>query len=176
LAAGAAGAFAAAGAAGVAAGAAGVAAGAAAAGAAVLAAGIRIDGPPAGLGGRLIRTVCFFAAASAGFGGSGAAAAAGAAAGAGAEGGVGGTGGVGSDIETNEKLRFAHPGVKPFVLVNNTFVILLPAEALIRMFFGRIRDGFELSVVRFALSLLACPVAIVIVHRVQRPGFDLGFR
>jgi hypothetical protein len=172
LAAGAAGAFAAAGAAGVAAWAAGVAAGAAAAGAAGLAAGIRIDGPPAGLGGRLIRTVCFFAAASAGFGGSGAAAAAGA----GAEGGVGGTGGVGSDIETSEKLRFAHPGVKPFVLVNNTFVILLPAKALIRMFFGRIRDGFELSVVRFALSLSACPVAIVIVHRVQRSGFGLGFR
>ena len=33
--------------------------------------GIRIEGPPAGLGGRLILTVCFFWAASAGFGGSG---------------------------------------------------------------------------------------------------------
>jgi len=55
-----------------AAGAAGAAAGAgvdAAAGAA--AEGIRIDGPPAGLGGRLMRTVCFFCAASAGLGGSG---------------------------------------------------------------------------------------------------------
>jgi len=53
----------AAGAAGVAA-LAGVAAGAAAA-------GMRIEGPPAGFGGRLILTVCFFCAASAGFGGSG---------------------------------------------------------------------------------------------------------
>ncbi len=52
------------------------AAGAAAAGAAAVgaaapgAAGIRMDGPAAGFGGRLIRTVCFFAAASDGFGGS----------------------------------------------------------------------------------------------------------
>ncbi len=35
------------------------------------AAGRRIDGPPAGLGGSEMRTVCFFCAASAGFGGSG---------------------------------------------------------------------------------------------------------
>jgi len=34
--------------------------------------GILIEAPPAGFGGRLIRTVCFFCAASAGFGGSGA--------------------------------------------------------------------------------------------------------
>ena len=33
--------------------------------------GIRMDGPPAGLGGSEMRTVCFFCAASAGFGGSG---------------------------------------------------------------------------------------------------------
>ena len=33
--------------------------------------GMRIEGPPAGFGGRLILTVCFFWAASAGFGGSG---------------------------------------------------------------------------------------------------------
>lgn len=58
-------------------------AGAGAAGAA--AAGTRIEGPPAGFGGRLMRTVCFFwADASAGFGGSAAA------------GGL--TGGVFSDI------------------------------------------------------------------------------
>ena len=48
------------------------AAGAAATGAAEGAVeGIRIDGPPAGLGGNEMRTVCFFCAASAGFGGSG---------------------------------------------------------------------------------------------------------
>lgn len=80
-----------AGAAGLA-GAAGAACGAGAAGAAVAAAagagaagaGILIDGPPAGLGGRLMRTVCFLAAASAGLGGSGA--------------GAGGTGELGSAI------------------------------------------------------------------------------
>lgn len=36
------------------------------------AAGILIEGPPAGFGGKLMRTVCFFWAASAGLGGSGA--------------------------------------------------------------------------------------------------------
>ena len=54
------------------------------------AAGTRIDGPPAGFGGRLMRTVCFFwAEASAALGGSGAA------------GGV--TGGVFSDIGLGEQ-------------------------------------------------------------------------
>ena len=54
------------------AGAAGRGAVGAAAGAGVApAAGRRMEGPPAGLGGREIRTVCFFWAASAGFGGSG---------------------------------------------------------------------------------------------------------
>ena len=48
--------------------------------------GILIDGPPAGFGGRLMRTVCFFCVASAALGGSGAGV------------GAGGTGGVGSDI------------------------------------------------------------------------------
>ena len=48
--------------------------------------GILIEGPPAGLGGRLMRTVCFFCIASAGFGGSEAGV------------GAGGTGEVGSDI------------------------------------------------------------------------------
>ena len=68
------------------AGAAGAAAGAAETGAGAAAAeGTRIEGPPAGLGGRLMRTVCFFwADASAGFWGSAAA------------GGL--TGGVVSDI------------------------------------------------------------------------------
>ena len=51
-----------------------------------LGAGILMDGPPAGFGGRLMRTVCFFWAASADFGGSAAGAAG------------GGTGEVGSDI------------------------------------------------------------------------------
>jgi hypothetical protein len=68
----------AAGIAGAAGGVAALAAGAAgAAGAAVAAdgatgaaAGTRIEGPPAGFGGRLIRTVCFFWDASAGLGGS----------------------------------------------------------------------------------------------------------
>ena len=66
--------------------AAGAAAGAAETGAGAAAAeGTRIEGPPAGLGGRLMRTVCFFwADASAGFWGSAAA------------GGL--TGGVVSDI------------------------------------------------------------------------------
>ncbi len=60
------------GAAGAGLGAAGAAGAAvAAAGAAGAAAdGIRIEGPPAGFGGRLMRTVCFFCVASAGFGGS----------------------------------------------------------------------------------------------------------
>jgi hypothetical protein len=77
---------AAAGAAGAAAGAAGAAAAGAAVGAAgaAEAEGTRIDGPPAGLGGRLMRTVCFFCDASAALGGSGA--------------GDGGTGGLFSDI------------------------------------------------------------------------------
>jgi hypothetical protein len=68
------------------AGAAGAATGAAETGAGAAAAeGTRIEGPPAGLGGRLMRTVCFFwADASAGFWGSAAA------------GGL--TGGVVSDI------------------------------------------------------------------------------
>lgn len=57
------------------AGAAGAATGAAETGAGAAAAeGTRIEGPPAGLGGRLMRTVCFFwADASAGFWGSAAA-------------------------------------------------------------------------------------------------------
>lgn len=54
-----------------AAGADGAAAAVAAAGAGAGAAGILIAGPPAGFGGRLMRTVCFFCAASAGLGGSG---------------------------------------------------------------------------------------------------------
>lgn len=66
------------------AGAAGAATEAAAAGAGAAGAGILIEGPPAGLGGRLMRTVCFLAAASAGLGGSGA--------------GAGGTGELGSAI------------------------------------------------------------------------------
>lgn len=68
------------------------AAGAAAAGAAgaPAGAGILIEGPPAGLGGRVMRTVCFFWAESA--------AAALGASGAGAGAGAGGTGLVGSDI------------------------------------------------------------------------------
>jgi hypothetical protein len=72
--------------AGAAAGAAGDAATGAAVGAAgaAVAEGTRIDGPPAGLGGRLMRTVCFFCDASAALGGSGA--------------GDGGTGGLFSDI------------------------------------------------------------------------------
>ncbi len=88
-AAGFAGAAAAAGAAGAAAAG---AAGAAAAGAAgaPAGAGILIEGPPAGLGGRVMRTVCFFWAESA--------AAALGASGAGAGAGAGGTGLVGSDI------------------------------------------------------------------------------
>ncbi len=49
-------------------------------------AGILIDGPPAGFGGRLMRTVCFFWAESAGFGASAAVS------------GDGGVGEVGSDI------------------------------------------------------------------------------
>jgi hypothetical protein len=70
------------------AGAAGAATGAGAGAAA--AEGTRIEGPPAGLGGRLIRTVCFFwADASAGFWGSAAA------------GGL--TGGVVSDIGFTSK-------------------------------------------------------------------------
>ena len=60
------------------------------AGAGAAAAGTRIDGPPAGFGGRLMRTVCFFwADASAGLGGSAAA------------GGL--TGGVFSDIGLSSK-------------------------------------------------------------------------
>ena len=80
-----------AGAAGLAAGAAGTARGAAgtATAAGAPGTGILMDGPLDGFGGRLMRTVCFFCAASAGLGGS--------AAGAGA--GAGGTGAVGSDIE-----------------------------------------------------------------------------
>ena len=83
-AAGLAGAAAATGAAGaeLAEGAGALAAGAATAGAA--AEGTRIDGPPVGLGGKLMRTVCFFWDASAALGGSGVA--------------DGGTGGVFSDI------------------------------------------------------------------------------
>ena len=46
--------------------------------------GTRIDGPPVGLGGRLMRTVCFFCETSAAVGGSGVS--------------EGGTGGVVSDI------------------------------------------------------------------------------
>ena len=59
-----------------------------------------MEGPDAGLGGRLIRTVCFFAAASAGFGGSTGAGAIEGGGVAGAAVGAGGTGGVGSDIVT----------------------------------------------------------------------------
>lgn len=61
-------------------------------------AGMRMDGPAEGLGGRLIRTVCFLAEASAGFGGSTGddeGAAGGTDAGAGVD---GVTGGVESDI------------------------------------------------------------------------------
>ena len=116
--AGRAGAAGAAGAAGLA-GAAGAAAGAAAAGAEAAAgagaagaagAGILMEGPPAGFGGRLIRTVCFLAAASAGFGGSGA----------GAGAGVGGTGVLGSAIGKFcvATLRRAKNRVKPFIGVN----------------------------------------------------------
>ncbi len=75
----------AAGGAGAAAGAAGTAVWAEPTGA--LGEGILIDGPPAGFGGRLMRTVCFFCVASAALGGSGAGV------------GAGGTGGVGSDIK-----------------------------------------------------------------------------
>ena len=72
------------------AGTAGEAGAATGAGAGAAAAGTRIDGPPAGLGGRLMRTVCFFwADASAGLGGSAAA------------GGL--TGGVFSDIGLSAK-------------------------------------------------------------------------
>ena len=72
------------------AGTAGAAGAATGAGAGAEAAGTRIDGPPAGFGGRLMRTVCFFwADASAGFGGSAAA------------GGL--TGGVVSDIGLSAK-------------------------------------------------------------------------
>jgi len=85
-AAGLAGAAAATGAAGaeLAEGAGALAAGAAAGAAGAAAEGTRIDGPPVGLGGKLMRTVCFFWDASAALGGSGVA--------------DGGTGGVFSDI------------------------------------------------------------------------------
>jgi hypothetical protein len=50
-------------------------------------------GPPVGFGGKLMRTVCFFAVASAGFAGSG-------------EGGVGGTGG-------GSAIKFVYPNYEP---------------------------------------------------------------
>ena len=71
-------------------GTAGAAGAATGAGDGAAAAGTRMEGPPAGFGGRLMRTVCFFCAeASAALGGSGAA------------GGV--TGGVFSDIGLGEQ-------------------------------------------------------------------------
>ena len=84
------------------------AAGAAGAGAAGAAAcGILMEGPPAGFGGRLMRTVCFFWDASAGFGGSAPAPEA------------GGTGGVFSDIKFgNATLELPGGGVNRFVRRN----------------------------------------------------------